>query len=76
MLRRNSFRALLLAASFSLALFAQRDLATIVGTITDPTGGAVPNAKITLTETATSVKYELETSGSGDYVRPALKPGV
>src|SRR5690242_2065606 len=56
--------------------FAQRDLGTITGTITDPQGAAVPGAKVTITEDATSLSYIVETSGSGEFIRPALKPGT
>src|SRR5436190_7168593 len=58
------------------AAFAQRDLATLVGTISDASGSAVPNAKITITEEATGLKYELVSGASGEYARPALKPAV
>jgi hypothetical protein len=57
-------------------LFAQRDLATLVGTVTDPSGGIIPNAKVTITEVGTGQVYNLLTTGTGDFVRPALKPSV
>jgi hypothetical protein len=63
---------LLLAA----CVFAQRDLGTIVGTVTDPQGAVIANAKVTITEDATGLTYELMTGSSGDYARPALKPGT
>ncbi len=59
-----------------LSVFAQRDLGTIVGTVTDPQGGAIPNAKVTITEAATGQVYDVVTSATGDYIRPALKPGI
>ncbi|MBS1876088.1 MAG: carboxypeptidase regulatory-like domain-containing protein [Acidobacteria bacterium] len=65
---------LLLLICFSV--FAQRDLGTIVGTVTDPQGGAIANAKVTITETATGLAYEVQTSAAGDYIRVALKPGT
>ena len=55
---------------------AQRDLGTITGTVTDPTGAVVPGASITITEDATGQSYKVQTSAAGDYVRPALKPGT
>ena len=58
------------------ALFAQRDLATLVGSVTDPSGGVVANAKVTITEVGTGQVYSLLTGGTGDFVRPALKPSV
>jgi hypothetical protein len=48
----------------------------LVGTVTDPTGGAVANAKVSIIEEATGLRYELVTGNGGDYARPALKPGV
>src|SRR5262245_43006696 len=68
------FASLVLACVF--AAYAQRDLATLVGTVTDPSGGVVAGAKITITETETAQVYRLTTTDTGDFVRPALKPGV
>ncbi len=67
---------LLLALLFASVSFAQRDLGTITGNVTDPQGAVVPNVKITITEVATGLKYEVTTGDSGDYTRPALKPGT
>ena len=39
------------------AMFAQRDLSTLAGTITDTSGGVVVNAKVTITEAATGQVY-------------------
>ena len=62
--------------SCASALLAQRDLSTLVGTVTDPSGGVVANAKVTITEVGTGQVYNLLTSGTGDFVRPALKPST
>ena len=70
------FRAVLLFLLITAAAFAQRDLATILGTVTDPQGGVVPNAKVTITEDATGVSYDVTTNEAGEYIRPAMKPGV
>src|ERR1700690_2982264 len=64
------------ALVFTTIAFAQRDMGTITGTITDAQGGVVPNAKITITEVATGLKYEVQSSSDGTYVRPALKSGT
>ncbi len=69
-------RACLLALVSVCALFAQRDLGTITGTVTDPQGGAVANARIVITEDATGLTYEAATDASGTYSRPLLKPGT
>ena len=61
---------------FAAAAFAQRDLGTIVGTVTDQQGAAVPNAKVTITEDSTGLKYQVETTSNGEYIRPALKAGT
>src|SRR5579884_1824131 len=73
-------RGRLLGILFCLALlatpvFAQRDLGTITGTITDAQGAAVPAAKVVITETATGLTYDATTDESGTYSRPLLKPG-
>ena len=58
------------------AVFAQRDLATLAGTITDASGGVVANAKVTITEVATGQVYAIVTNSLGEFVRPALKPST
>jgi hypothetical protein len=63
-------RVALLALFGACAVFAQRDLATLVGTVTDPSGGIVANAKVTLTETGTGQVYAFLTSSTGEFVRP------
>ena len=60
--------AVLLAAFF--VMFAAQALAqeaTIVGTVTDPSGAAVANAKVTLTNVETSVSKDFTTNSSGQY---------
>jgi hypothetical protein len=69
-------RSILIAFVVTACLYAQRDLATLVGTISDPSGGGIPAAKVNVTEAATGLRYELTTASGGEYVRPALKPGT
>jgi len=59
----------------STAALAQRDLGTVTGTVVDASGAAVPNAKVTITNGATSVAYNTVTTASGSYTRPAVNPG-
>jgi hypothetical protein len=47
---------------------------TIVGTVSDPSGGVVASAKVTATESATGVSREATANTSGDFVIPGLRP--
>jgi len=57
-------------------IFAQRDLGTLVGTVTDSSGGVVVGARVVITEAATGLVYEMQTNNAGEFVRPALKPST
>ena len=75
--RRNGSRLAILLATF-FVMFAAQALAqeaTIVGTVTDPSGAAVPNAAITVTNIETGQTRSLTTSGDGQYVAPDLHIG-
>jgi len=54
-------------------VFAQD--ATLVGTVTDPSGAAVSSATITITNIDTGVSRTLATSSDGQYVAPGLING-
>ena len=69
-------RAALLVLLFSACVFAQRDLGTIVGTVTDPSGGVVANAQVTIVQEETGLVFQTQTNTSGEFVRPALKPST
>jgi len=56
----------LFLAALATPAFAQE--ATIVGTVTDPSGAAVADAKVTLTNTDTGVSKVFPTNESGQYV--------
>ena len=58
------------------ATFAQRDLATITGTVTDSSGAVIPGAKVIISEQGTGQNYELTTNAAGEFTRPALKPST
>ena len=66
----NGLRVALLALSCASAVFAQRDLATLVGTVTDPSDAVVANAKVTIAEKGTGQVYTVTTGTAGDFVRP------
>ncbi len=56
--------------------FSQAVNGTIVGTVTDSTGGSIANAKVTLTETNTKVVHNGQTNESGSYNFLELPPGL
>jgi len=59
-----------------LLTFAQTTNGSFRGTITDQSGGAVPNAQVRVTNAGTGVFLTATTGGSGDYVVPNVPPGV
>ncbi len=68
-------RMLLLAGLASACLWAQQDRATIVGTVTDPTGAVVPQVKVTIVQTTTNLAVETRTNESGQFRAPNLPIG-
>src|SRR5271157_863868 len=63
--------------SFSLpSLFAQIDRANLNGTVTDPSGASVPNAKVQVVAPATGFKRETTTGSSGVYSISSLPTGM
>jgi len=49
--------------------------ASIVGTVTDPTGSVVPNVQITITNIETGLTRTIKTNETGQYVAPDLPIG-
>jgi len=76
-LRRSCTRLgamfLLFAGVFATQAFAQG--ATIVGTVTDPSGAALPNAAVTITKADTGQVRHFTTNSVGQYVAPDLNIG-
>lgn len=72
----RSVRFGLLFLSLTGFVFAQRDLSTITGVITDPSQAIVAGARVVITEDATGLVYNLTTDSNGTYIRPAIKPGT
>src|ERR1700737_4008012 len=70
---------LFLAISIQLGLPAQLSAqvvgATLSGTVTDTTGGVIPNAEVTIKNVATGITRMATTNGSGLYTVPNLQPG-
>ena len=72
---RTTVRILLAGLSLVSLLHAQQDRSAMMGTVTDPSGAAVPGANVTITNTATNVPFQTRTDGAGFYAAPALTPG-
>jgi hypothetical protein len=75
-MKKTALRFALVSTLFAVCGFAQRDLGTITGTITDPQGAGVPTAKVSILENATGLSYAAVTNETGEFVRPLLKPGT
>jgi hypothetical protein len=75
---RNLYPMFLLVflPTLTLTVRAQEVNATLVGTVTDPTGAVVQNAKVTATEAQTNVSRTSTTNESGNYTFPILPPGT
>jgi Carboxypeptidase regulatory-like domain/TonB-dependent Receptor Plug Domain len=58
----------------SAAAIAQ-DTASLTGTIRDNTGAVIPDASVTLKNTATGIARDLKTNSAGEYVAAAVPPG-
>ena len=56
-------------------LHGQAVTGSMLGTVTDSSGAAVPAAKVTITEVKTGIGRTTETNASGNYSFPALEPG-
>ena len=65
-----------LAFSSVPVAFAQgTDLGTIRGTVTDSTGAAIPNAKVSVIDVATNRVVEVTSSEVGEFEAPGLRSG-
>src|SRR5580658_6235049 len=79
--RLSGYTPLLLIAVSGLLLacspplLAQVSTADLLGTVTDPSGAVVPNAQVTLTNTATRQKRQAPTNPSGEYIFSLLQRG-
>ena len=59
----------------STPVFAQGITADLIGTVTDSTGAAVPNAKVTIRNTGTAETRTVTSGSSGEYTVNQLQPG-
>src|SRR5213593_1815294 len=68
-------RLLLLGTLAALCCHAQFDTATVLGTVHDPSGSVITNAKITLRNVNTAVTAETTTNSAGNYEFLTVKIG-
>src|SRR5207244_4123114 len=59
-----------------VSIYAQAVSATVVGTVTDASGAAVPDSKITINEVNTGISRTGQTNDSGNYTFSNLRPGT
>jgi len=64
-----------LISAFALVSFGQTTTARLTGLVTDATGAAVPEAKITATHTATGLQRTSSSGPEGYYTIPLLERG-
>ncbi|PYV28841.1 MAG: hypothetical protein DMG27_00050 [Acidobacteria bacterium] len=74
--RANLFFLVLMATLGCSGLLAQVDRGAIVGTVSDASGAVVPEASVTITNTATNQGVQVSTNASGYYEAPLLRIGT
>lgn len=75
-MKRTLFRsAVPVILSVGGTLAVAQSTATVTGTVTDPTGAAVPNASVKVHANGTGLDRTLTTDGAGLYSAPSLQPG-
>ncbi len=67
--------SLLLCSLISFSALSQGTTSRVTGTVTDQSGGGVPNATVILTNTATTVAFTTTTSAGGVYVFDSVQVG-
>src|SRR5690349_25016798 len=65
----------LFACLFVPSTYAQIAGATLSGTVADPTGSVIPNAQLSIRNTATGVATTVSSNTQGFYSAPNLQPG-
>src|SRR5580658_1525421 len=76
----NNFRrytlSAVLVALFSAGAWSQTQLATVSGTITDPSGALVPGVSVTIVSQGTGLKRSIATDTAGEYRFAGLPTGL
>jgi hypothetical protein len=72
---RSLVLSALLLVLLTPILFGQAT-SSLGGTVTDPSGGVVPGATITIVNTQTGIQRETTSNGEGVYNLPSVLPGI
>ena len=76
---KKAFQVLGLALGLLLVCvpaFAQLNLGSINGTVTDASGAVIAGATVTVTDVERGVSRTLTTDTAGQYLAPSLTPGT
>ena len=71
---RKSIQAAMLLLFLGSALYGQSESASIVGTVTDSSGAALPGVSILIRNTQTNGTFNAQSAGDGNYTSPPLQP--
>src|SRR5215468_4249866 len=75
-MRNLQFFRLLVLVLFSIAVSAQVQNGQFTGTVSDPSGAAIPNAKVTVTNISTNQSNTITTNSSGLFTVKELPPAT
>jgi hypothetical protein len=75
-LRPWTYTLLAVLLAIPLCLHAQQYSGTIVGTVTDSSGAAIPGATVTVVNTGTAEKISLKSGGQGEFTFAQLTVGT
>jgi len=76
MIKLSRLMLLFLSIVFAGVNLWAQSTATILGTVTDPTGAVVPDATVTITNTGTGTSRTVTSNQSGAYNAPDLQIGT
>ncbi|HME08726.1 MAG TPA: carboxypeptidase-like regulatory domain-containing protein, partial [Bryobacteraceae bacterium] len=71
---KHAARFLVLAVAVGVEALAQES-ASVVGTVTDSSGAAIPGVNVSITSTTTNTTSTVQTATDGNYTSPPLPPG-
>lgn len=69
-------KSLITILAVTAVLEAQSFTGAITGAVTDPSGAAVPHARVTATEQSSNIQTEVVSDVHGSYLFASLRPGV